>query len=309
MRTLSNCLTSNNTILTFEEEDFSQLAKELIEIFEIFNDWKKMDIMSVNLAMLIESNDEIQHFFATLQNESTLALFLIYTDAELLTNQIDAEMPFHELESFKQIKYLMVLLKDNNVDNYDIHVLTKAIGVLYKFHCRTWKQSKLLYFSDLLGCLSKIMSYQEMSTSREAALLSLEVIKKPDDLCLWLKFASDRLPLNSACTEDLLITIGEPFRLPTGRGLYRDWGAFFDFGDCIEIPGGLSIPGMIMEKWTVSFWMILPLNLHKTNKRHVLVQNIKGTGAYIEVNESCSQIQTICEETGRIVTGGFDLRK
>ena len=66
MRALSNCLTSNNTILTFEEEDFSQLAKELIEIFEIFNDWKKMDIMSVNLAMLIESNDEIQHFFATL---------------------------------------------------------------------------------------------------------------------------------------------------------------------------------------------------------------------------------------------------
>lgn len=145
-----------------------------------------------------------------------------------------------------------------------------------KFHCRTWKQSKLLYFSDVLGCLAKIMSYQEMSTSREAALLSLEIIKKPDDMCLWLKFASDRLTINSACTEDLLVQIGEPFRLPTGRGLYRDWGAFFDFNDVLEIPGGIAIPGMIMEKWTISFWMILPLNLHKTNKKHVLVQSIKG---------------------------------
>lgn len=247
MRALSNCLVSNNTVLTFEDPSFKPIANDLIEIFELFNDWKKMSLLTMKLLDMIEADEEITLFFSKMQDESTLALFLVYTDVDMMKRQIEQNMPFHELESFKQIKYLMVLLKNNNAKNYDTHILTKAISVLTKFHCRTSAQSKLLYFSDVLGCLAKIMAYNEMSSSREAALLGLEIIRRPDDMVLWLKFASDRLSINSACTEDLLVQEGEPFRLPIGRGLYRDWGAFFDFNDVIMIPGGLALPGMIME--------------------------------------------------------------
>lgn len=52
---------------------------------------------------------------------------------------------------------------------------------------------------------------------------------------------------------------GNPHRLPEGRGLYRNWGAYFDFNEVIEIPGGLQTDGIIMEKWSISFWTIFPL--------------------------------------------------
>lgn len=42
MRALGNCLVSNNTVLTFEDPEFKKISNELIEIFELFNDWKKM---------------------------------------------------------------------------------------------------------------------------------------------------------------------------------------------------------------------------------------------------------------------------
>ena len=165
----------------------------------------------------------------------------------------------------------MVLLKNHDCENYDVHVLSKAIAVLSKFHCGSWKQTKLLYFSDILGCLAQIMHYGEMATSRESALLCLEILKCPEEMVVWLKFASPRLTINSACTEDYFVQWGDPHRLPDGRGLYRNWGAFFDFNDVIEVPGGVQVPGAIMRKWTISFWMILPLSIFNTGKRHVLV--------------------------------------
>lgn len=61
-------------------------------------------------------------------------------------------------------------------------------------------------------------------------------------MVLWLKFSGDRLTINSACTLNHLVQWGEPHHLPMDRGLYRNWGAFFDFGDVIEIPGGLQCP-------------------------------------------------------------------
>ena len=59
-------------------------------------------------------------------------------------------------------------------------------------------------------------------------------------MILWLKFANNNVIVNSACTEDFLVQWGEPHRLPDSRGLYRNWGAFFDFGDTIEVVGGLK---------------------------------------------------------------------
>ena len=75
----------------------------------------------------------------------------------------------------------------------------------------------------------------------------------------WLKFSADNLTINSACTDDFYLKSGQPQRLPKDRGLYRNWGAFFDFGDCLEIPGVIQLPTVVMEQWTISFWLILPI--------------------------------------------------
>jgi len=90
-------------------------------------------------------------------------------------------------------------------------------------------------------------------------------------MCLWLKFGMPKLTINSACTEDFLVQWGEPHSLPKGKGLYRNWGAFFDFGDMIEIPGGIQSETVIMEQWSISFWTILPMTIFQTQKKHVLV--------------------------------------
>lgn len=110
-----------------------------------------------------------------------------------------------------------------------------------------------------------------MSTTREAAGLALKLLENPDGMILWLKFASNNLTINSANTNDFIIQWGEPHRLPQERGLYRNWGGFFDFGDCMEIPGGLSSTEILMKQWSISFWMILPLSMFDTKKKHVLV--------------------------------------
>ena len=90
-------------------------------------------------------------------------------------------------------------------------------------------------------------------------------------MTLWLKFDSERLSVNSANTDDYLLQWGDPHKLPAGRGLYRNWGAFFDFGDVIEIPGGLSNETPLMLQWSISFWLILPLTSFDTKRKHVLV--------------------------------------
>jgi hypothetical protein len=65
----------------------------------------------------------------------------------------------------------------------------------------------------------------------------------------------------------LLIEWGKPKRLPKDRGIYRNWGAFFDEGDILEIPGGLDLPS---KEWTISAWVILPMPF-ATGRRHTLI--------------------------------------
>ena len=59
-------------------------------------------------------------------------------------------------------------------------------------------------------------------------------------MSLWLKFDSYKVSVNSADNEIVLIEHGQPKRLPKERGIFRNWGAFFDFSDVLEIPGGLN---------------------------------------------------------------------
>ena len=93
-------------------------------------------------------------------------------------------------------------------DCYDVHLLSKALNILSKFYCKTWRQSKLLYFSGILMTIKHIMSYTEMATTREAAILVTLIIRNPDDMLCWLKFANNRLTVNSACTMDHLVKLG-----------------------------------------------------------------------------------------------------
>ena len=78
-----------------------------------------------------------------------------------------------------------------------------------------------------------------MATTREASILCTLIMQNPDDMVCWLKFGMDKMTTNSACTNDFYVMHGSPSRLPADRGLYRNWGGFFNFSDVIEIPGGL----------------------------------------------------------------------
>lgn len=144
-----------------------------------------------------------------------------------------------EREEYTKIKFLMQILKNADDQKYDIHLLTKALNLISLYHTRKWRETKLLYFSGIMKNLKTIISFGEMSTSREGALLCSKIMQNPDDMVLWLKFANPKLTVNSACSNDFIIQWGDPYRLPEGRGLYRNWGAFFDFGDVLEITSGI----------------------------------------------------------------------
>lgn len=118
----------------------------------------------------------------------------------------------------------------------------------------------MLYFSGILECIKKIMSYGQMASSRECALLCIQLLSRPEDLVLWLKFGSQKLTVNSACTENFLVQYGNPQRIPSGRGFMGTDGAYFDVNDVIEVPGGVHCQEVVMEQWSVSFWVLLPVN-------------------------------------------------
>ena len=77
----------------------------------------------------------------------------------------------------------------------------------------------------------------------------------------------------------------------------------FDFGDVFEIPNGAAskfiidksgnptVKPVCMEQWTISFWVILPMTVFQTDKKHILVQNIHGKGAYIQITENGNKLQ------------------
>ena len=74
-------------------------------------------------------------------------------------------------DSYEQVKFLMQILKNQSQEHYDIHLLTKALAILASFHCKTWRQTKLLYFSAILQSVKEIMTFGETSTTREGAKL------------------------------------------------------------------------------------------------------------------------------------------
>lgn len=99
--------------------------------------------------------------------------------------------------------------------------------------------------------------------------------------------------------------MGQPQRLPKDRGIYRNWGAFYDFNDVLEIPEGLEIPD---GEWSISVWLILPMP-YETDKRHVLVQGVSGRGGHVLIDETGSRLGCLDEEKNVFVDSGVDLSK
>jgi hypothetical protein len=175
-------------------------------------------------------------FFQTLKDECTLAICFIFTNSNC------KEVNYYNTackEEMDQTRFLIYLLKSNDNENYDVHIISKSLALLANNHTDSWNETRLIYHDDVLDSIKKIIGYGQMSTTREATRLLAKIISNPDGMLLWLKFSSKCLTINSACSEDNLVTWGNPYHLPDNRGLYRNWGAFFDYGDVLEIPGGL----------------------------------------------------------------------
>lgn len=93
--------------------------------------------------------------------------------------------------------------------------------------------------------------------------------------------------------------------MPKDRGIYRNWGAFFDFGDVLEIPDPIVIE---TGCWSISVWLLLPITF-ETERRHTLVQAHNGRGAYLFVDETGSRLGAEDEETKLVIDSGVDLKK
>ena len=111
------------------------------------------------------------------------------------------------------------------------------------------------------------------------------MVRAPEDMRLWLKFDSRNPAVNSAGEANTIRILGNPGRMPPDRGIYRNWGAFFDLGDSIEISGGLNHkgnkdPSAPQLEWTITFWTMLPASYNSDSKR-TLVQAYDGQGAYL----------------------------
>ncbi len=76
-----------------------------------------------------------------------------------------------------------------------------------------------------------------------------------------------------------------------------------------EVPGGIQVPTVIMKQWTVSFWVILPMTMFDTGQKYVLLQNIHGEGAYVQIDETGSWLQVVCEHSGNEINADVDLNK
>ena len=69
-----------------------------------------------------------------------------------------------------------------------MHLVSKALAIISKNHCQTWRQKKLIYYSGLLSHVTRIISLGKMPTTREGSILSQTMLKNPEDMILWLKF-------------------------------------------------------------------------------------------------------------------------
>lgn len=115
----------------------------------------------------------------------------------------------------------------------------------------------------------------------------MKLICAPNDMVLWLKFDSANPAVNSSGTTKTLYCVGQPKKLPPGFGIFRNWGAYFSGKDCIRIASGVNMSELpnnatithsevnshyvLKHDWTISFWLILPIDKSKDGSKKVLI--------------------------------------
>ena len=71
-------------LYTFDVHEYQEVTEQLISHFEYFNDWRSNNKIQPILGVKINNDPRLSAFFSSLADESTLALFLIYTDVSLM---------------------------------------------------------------------------------------------------------------------------------------------------------------------------------------------------------------------------------
>ena len=69
----------------------------------------------------------------------------------------------------------------------------------------------------------------EPSITRECCGLISIMLSRLDAMHIWLKMGAGNISVNTAAGDDFMVVKeGQPMRLPADRGIYRNWGGFFD---------------------------------------------------------------------------------
>ena len=128
------------------------------------------------------------------------------------------------------------------------------------------------------GIIDKIkfaLDLNILPLTKQLCKLTTALLSSPDQMRLWLKFDAGYRGLDSAVSRNSRDSEGNrgvfgsydetstmPAMIPKGRGIYRNWGAFFDFGNVLELIGGLEIcskEGPDAYQWSLTFWTVLPI--------------------------------------------------
>jgi len=165
----------------------------------------------------------------------------------------------------------LIDLIDRNPEEQNEYQVYKAL-VCLKTLSSDWDVVEQLYRRNIMSTLRKVLDRQAPSLVRVVSQLITRLIQAPRDMRLWLKFDSPNPAVNSAGRQMTLRVHGKPGRMPPDRGIYNNWGAFFDLGDSLEIPNGFSHKGNLDKEkpqleWTIYFQTIMPFKYREQKTR------------------------------------------
>eukprot|EP00347_Sterkiella_histriomuscorum_P003825 403362795 len=270
LKLLNVVKTITNCMITYEicqniESKVLYNKKHIDELLEFMHTFHKQEKIEGQ-----KLPKELKQFYVELQNECTLGLCLIERSSQSYVSQQNDE---------KKASFLLHLLKSD-----DTHLICKALNILGTLSSE-WNVAQYLYKTKFIQLMRQMLDRNDPAITRE--------------------LDSFKVGVNSADNDTVLVQQGNPKRLPKDRGIFRNWGAFFDFGDALEIPGGLNFQN---GEWTISAWIILPITFD-TGKRHTLAQGVDGRGAHFAIDETGSRLGSIDTQNNMFVDSGVDLGK
>jgi len=202
-------------------------------------------------------------------NDAKLTLTLVSDD--IIKRQViedlveDEESKRREQKADNSVK--SVLLKALLCD--DVLLLCKALRSIGLYSKKTNCQDKG-FIHIAIDRIKNLCNHSNPWIIREVALTLASFTMYYDKLELWLKFESNNFTLDSANIR-IPKLYGSPLKLPPEKGMYRNWGVFFNFGDLLVLDNPIEFS---QNKWSVSFWLTVPPV--DTGRQHTLLQGISG---------------------------------